>query len=526
MLELKNITKDFGRGTTRSRALDKVSLVVAKGEIHGLLGLNGSGKSTLLNILFGNPCIRIDGGYTGEVRLDGCCINPQNPSQAAAAGIGMIHQEFALFDTMSVAANITLTHEPVFSFSSNLFGRDLALVHNTRARVRARQVLGRLGLELDVDVLPSRLSVGMRQFVEVAREIGKSDLQLLLLDEPTAVLNEADAARLLDAVREFAASGGAVLYVSHRLEEVASLCDRMTVLRDGKVAGRFQQGCSIYDLARSMTGGDVKKVSRKRTMPDTETALRFGNFCVSMPGEMLSGVDLDIRKGEVLGLAGLSGQGKLALAPGAMGLLPSTGTFQVHGEELQDRNSSQMIRRRVYYMPDDRRLMGLLLEHSVLENMVLPAAWNTGRFLRRFPVPGLRMLHRRECESWVAEKVDALQIKCTSMHQKTGQLSGGNQQKVVIAQSLAADPDILFVSEPTRGVDLQAKERILEILLQINEQRGATIVMASSELEELQRVCDRVAVIHGGKVSAVLPPDADDEEFALAFSGVRRAAAS
>ena len=508
---------------TRTRALDHVSLTVGQGEVHGLLGLNGSGKSTLLNILFGNPCIRIDGGYTGEVRLGGKTINPQTPSQAAAAGIGMIHQEFALFDTMSVAANITLTREPVFSFSSNLLGRDFALVHSARTRTKAQQVLARLGLDLDVDILPSKLSVGMRQFVEVAREIGKSDLRLLLLDEPTAVLNEPDAAKLLDAVREFAAAGGAVLYVSHRLEEITALCDRMTVLRDGSIAGRFQRGCSIFDLARSMTGGDVVKVRKKRSVLQNDPALRFRNFCVSMPGEMLSGVDLDVHKGEVLGLAGLSGQGKLALAPGAMGLLPSAGTIQIHGETLHSRNSSQMIRRRVYYMPDDRRLMGLLLEHSVLENMVLPAAWNTGRFLRRFPLPGLRMLHRKACESWVRDKLDTLQIKCTSMHQKAGQLSGGNQQKVVIAQSLAAEPDILFVSEPTRGVDLQAKERILEILLQINEQRGATIVMASSELDELQRVCDRVAVIHGGKVSAILPPDADDQDFALAFSGLSEA---
>ena len=435
----------------------------------------------------------------------------------------MIHQEFALFDTMSVAANISLTREPVFTFSSNLLGRDFALVHEARTRAKAKQVLTRLGLNLDVGILPSKLSVGMRQFVEVAREIAKSDLQLLLLDEPTAVLNETDAAKLLDAVREFAAAGCAVLYVSHRLEEVTALCDRMTVLRDGKIAGRFERGCSIYDLARSMTGGEVIKVRKKRTVLRNGPALQFRNFCVPMPGEMLSGVDLDVHKGEVLGLAGLSGQGKLALAPGVMGLLPSTGTFQMHGETLNRRSSSQMIRRRVYYMPDDRRLMGLLLEHSVLENMVLPAAWNTGRFLRPFPLPGLRLLHRKACESWVQEKMNALQIKCTSMHQKTGQLSGGNQQKVVIAQSLATEPDILFVSEPTRGVDLQAKERILEILLQINEQQGATIVMASSELEELQRVCDRIAVIHDGKVSAILPPDAAEQDFTLAFSGLREA---
>ncbi|MEJ2040005.1 MAG: ATP-binding cassette domain-containing protein, partial [Desulfosarcinaceae bacterium] len=402
--------------------------------------------------------------------------------------------------------------------AAGFLGRDLSLVDTQADRTRARNILSSLDLTLDPDLHPSRLSVSMRQFVEIAREMDKRDLKLLLLDEPTAVLNQADADRLLAMLRRAADSGTAVVYVSHRLDEITALCDNTTVLRDGRVAGRFPRGCRHEHLAEAMVGGDIVKARKRKPANGSEALLSLRGFKVDMPGESLAGIDLDIRQGEILGLAGLSGHGKLALAMGVMGLHPFSGELRLGGEQLAATTPSGMINRGVYYLPEDRRTMGLLPAHSVMENMVLPAAWNSGRFLRRIPFTGLALLHRKACETYARQNLEQLQIKCMSIHQRVDQLSGGNQQKVVIAQSLAGRPRILLVSEPTRGVDLQAKERILDILMSINQEQATTLIMASSDLDELHRTCDRVAVIHKGRLAAMLDTGTPEREFALAFS--------
>ncbi len=522
MLEINAVTKHFGSHT----ALDKVSLAVAAGEIHGLVGLNGSGKTTLLNILFGSPAISASGGFQGSLLLDGVPLNPTRPNQAMAAGVGMIHQEFALLDSMSVAENVFIGREPMLGFSRNLFGHrlrsGLGLVDRGAMRQGAIKALTRLGLNLDPDLKPPSLSVNLRQFVEIARETTKDGLKLLLLDEPTAVLNHADAAILLDVVRRIASTGTAVLFVSHRLEEVTSVCRRITVLRDGRVSGRFEHGTAPATLALAMVGGEVVKTRRHPVIdPDNvgNIMLSLREFSVDLPGEILHGVNLDVRRGEILGLAGFSGHGKMALAPGVMGLCPSQGSVHLKGGPVLKPHPVTMIGHGLYYMPEDRRAMGLLLDHSVMENMVLPAAWSTGRFLYPLPLRCLRPLHVSRGETYAKERVREFQIKCRSVRQRVDELSGGNQQKVVMAQALAVRPDLLFVSEPTRGVDIQAKERILELLIGINQTHGTTIVMASSELEELRRVCDRIAVVHGGRIESILPPERCERDFALAFSG-------
>ncbi len=520
MLRINDLVKRYGA----HKALAGASLCVRPGEIHGLAGLNGSGKTTLLNILFG----AIKGGFEGEITLDGRPYAPRSPKEAMARGVGMIHQELSLFNGLTVAENITLTRESGHPLAKRLVGRDFCLERPKDDRARARRALTRLGLSIDPDVPAAGLSLGARQFVEIAREIDKTDLRLLLLDEPTAALSEGDARRLLEVLREFARAGVMVVYVSHRLDEMAALCDAVTALRDGEVAARFSGGCSPEDLAGVMAGKGYSRIRRKTgfASENAEPALEFADFEADAPGERLTGVNLRVGRGEIVGLAGLSGHGKLALAKGAMGLCPVRGELRLFGEPVPAGRPHEMLRRGACLLPEDRRTMGLLPGHSVVENMVLPAAWNTGRFLRRFPGAGLSFLRRRECEAFAEGLIERLGIKCAGPRQRVDQLSGGNQQKVAIARAMALSPRVLFACEPTRGVDIAAKERILALLLSINEERGTSVVMASSELEELSRVCDRTLAAHQGRLAGTLQSGLSERDFALGFARIIEKAAA
>lgn len=585
MFELKNISKSYGSYC----ALKDVNITIHTGEIHGLAGVNGSGKSTLLNILSGQAIIGKTGGFSGEIlfkdnSLEKKTVTFLSPKDAISLGIGMVHQEFALLSTLTVAENITLTREKTIPFTAKLLGRSFACIDQRADIATATSVLnsiathkpgearsdGEVGqpfMDIHAGTITGDLSVGMRQFVEIAREMSRSDLTLLLLDEPTAVLNKAEAEQLMGAVRQIAARGTSILYVSHRIEELISLCDRITVLKGGEVAGGVEKSDltgnithDIKKISRLMVGGSVIKTRRAAvnratgTPPDkggsltgslSTPAITTCNFTVDKPGDPLKGLDLTIFKGEIIGITALSGHGRNALGAGIMGLHPTGGQLTLCGEKItlsdSETRSKKMIEKNIWLVPEDRRTHGLLMDHSIAENITFAAVQNKKMFVKKSSLPfmekfiqkiisnsGFEFLSafitspdNRACKNHALSCVKELDIQCSSLLQKTGELSGGNQQKVCIAAALTMEPDILFVSEPTRGIDIAGKEAILNMLVKAHQKLGMTIIISSGELDELRRICDRIAVIYQGRLFDIFPPDTGEEEFALAFSGLR-----
>ncbi len=516
MLHLKNICKRFGRHA----ALQSINLTIAGGEIHGIAGINGSGKSTLLNILFGNPLIAETGGYGGEILLQGKACTIKSPRSAIAAGFGMVHQELAVVPEMTVAENITLTREPVFPQSEKYLGKDFALIDNRKNHGKAGEILGSLGVSLSPLHRASQLPLNMRQFVEIAREISRDDLKVLLLDEPTAVLNSTDCQLLHKTLKTLARRGVTIIYVSHRLDEFFSLCDSLSVLRNGEISGQFPRERFCREtVTKCMIGGSVSMSRKKANIEDKTTILSVRKFAVSLPGEKIEGLDLDIRKGEMFGVASLSGHGKLALGPGIMGLSPCQGMILLKGLQLDKTDTAAMIGRGLFMLAEDRRQTGLLQNQSIAENIVFSATHAGQRFQSKFPGLPLYFPNRKKRNHYSRGCVGALRIACTDISQKVRELSGGNQQKVCIANALAMEPEILFVNEPTRGIDLEAKERILDMFIAMNRDKGTTLVMASSELDELRRICDRIAVLYQGRLVAILSPDTAESVFVQAMSG-------
>ncbi|MFH0784227.1 MAG: sugar ABC transporter ATP-binding protein [Pseudomonadota bacterium] len=516
MLQLKNISKRFGRHV----ALKSVNLKISSGEIHGIAGINGSGKSTLLNILFGNPIIAETGGYGGEILLQGKSCSVKSPRSAIVAGFGMVHQELAVVSEMTVAENITITRELVFPQSEKYLGKNFALIDNRQNHGRAQEILGSLGVTLSSRHRTSQLPLNMRQFIEIAREISRDDLKVLLLDEPTAVLNSADSLLLHATLKTLARTGVTIIYVSHKLDEFFSLCDSLTVLRNGEISGQLQRGSfSRKAVTECMVGGSVSMSGKKANIGAKTTILSLRKFSVSMPNEKIGYLDLDIKKGEMFGIASLSGHGKLALGPGIMGLSSCQGKILLKGRQLEKTDTAAMIGRGLFMLAEDRRQTGLLQNHSIAENIVFSATHAGYRFQRKFPGLPLHFPDRKQRGNYSRECVRALRISCTDISQKVRELSGGNQQKVCIANALAMEPEILFVNEPTRGIDLEAKERILDMFIAMNKDKGTTLVMASSELDELRRICDRIAVLYQGRLVAILSPDTAESVFVQAMSG-------
>ena len=522
MLQIRNLGKSFGS----VQALKSVSLDLAAGEIHGLIGANGCGKTTLLNILFGHPLISKTGGYRGDLLFDGEPVRIDSPVTALRYGIGMIHQEFSLIPTMTVAENIKINHERTHRLTDRLLGRSLALIDRRKNREDAVRALAALGIQVPVDIQVAEVALSAKQFVEIAREIDKLQLQLLMLDEPSAVLSHTDAEALMAILKRLASEGSAILYVSHRLDEVMGLCDRITVLRDGEVVGRWTRPhFELPTLVEQMSGRRVVKAQRSTRKKADEVLCRIEDLHVHKPGEQLHGLSLDIMKGEILGLAGLSGHGKLAVGPGIMGMHPTSGRIYLDGERIQSPSASNMLGKGVCFLPEDRAAVGLLMDHAIMDNIVFTASQIDGGFARTRWLKSLSLLDTAAVERYAKDCVDRFQIKCGSIRQRAAELSGGNQQKVCIARALAIQPRLLFVSEPTRGVDIVAKEIILKIFVELNRTLGMTLIIASSELEELKRICDRIAVIYNGRRFGIFDPDCEDRDFTLAFSGELRQSA-
>ena len=519
ILEMKNITKRYGENTV----LQDVSLKIRPGEIHALLGENGAGKSTLMNVLFGMPVIHATGGFEGEVLIDGQATRIASPHDAMAKGIGMVHQEFMLLPGFSITENIKLNREisrP--SLVSRLLGKSMETLDMDEMSHDARAALDSVGMSIDEYTRVAGLPVGYMQFVEIAREIDKRGVKLLVFDEPTAVLTESEATQLLKVMKNIAATGIAIIFITHRLDEVMAAADSITILRDGKLAAtRSVADTSMVDLAEVMIGrkGEGVVSVEKRPAPQGNIAMKVRDLFVDMPGEEVEGVSFDVVEGEILGIGGLAGQGKIGIPNGVMSLYPNEGSVELFGEPLKLGNAGDALRSGIAMVSEDRKGVGLLLDQSIEDNIVFNAMQIKGEYLVKFgPFTNKNSRAIRE----IAEKmISDLDIRCFGPTQHAGTLSGGNQQKVCIARALAMNPKFLFVSEPTRGIDIGAKSLVLETLVKLNRERGMTIVMVSSELQELRSICDRIAIVSEGKLVDILAPDASDADFGLAMSGIK-----
>ena len=522
LLKMDNISKEyFG-----NKVLKNVELHVGKGEIHALMGENGAGKSTLMNILFGMPVIHNTGGFGGTIEFDGQTVTIDSPQKAMELGIGMVHQEFMLIPGFTVTENVKLGREITTpTIASSIFGKSLEKLDAQTMKEDARRALDTIGLGVDENAMVGGMPVGYMQFIEIAREIDKTGMKLLIFDEPTAVLTESEAQRLLETMQVLTSKGISIIFITHRIDEVIQVADSMTVLRDGTFVSRLEtKGTTAAQIAELMVGRKVEKLvddveADNRVIKDDDILLRLKDFYVEMPGERVCGVDLELRRGEILGIGGLAGQGKVGIPNGILGLYPSKGTVEFDGETIHTGKLGEALKKHIAFVSEDRRGVGLLLEESIEQNIVFTSLQIESRFLKKY---GPFKLYDSKAARAHAEKmIEQLDIRCTGPEQYAGRLSGGNQQKVCLARALTMNPKLLIVSEPTRGIDIGAKKLVLELLAEMNREEGMTIIMVSSELNELRSLCDRIAIVSDGQLTGIFAPDASDAEYGMAMSGAK-----
>ena len=522
LLEMRNIKKDF----FGNQVLEDINFTLEAGEVLGLVGENGAGKSTLMKILFGMDVIRETGGYGGDVLLNGETVRFSTPFDALAAGIGMVHQEFSLIPGFSAKENILLNREPQKkTILSEVFGDRLNTLDYKEMDKRAEAAIEKMGVHIDADMRISDMPVGHKQFTEIARELSKDQLKLLILDEPTAVLTEKEADALLDSIRGMSKRGISVIFITHRLHEILSVCDKVVIMRDGHVVKDTPaKETNVDEITRAMVGRKVDTSVSQDIIDhsDAKTIMSIRKLWVDMPGEIVRNVNLDIKEGEILGIGGLAGQGKLGIPNGVMGLYEAGGTVEFDGKPIPLNNPRKCLDEQLAFVSEDRRGVGLLLDETLEWNVAFPAMQIHNKFLKSYLGGLVKWRDEKAIHEVTEQYIDELKIKCTSSKQKARELSGGNQQKVCLAKAFALEPKFLFVSEPTRGIDVGAKALVLEALKKFNRESGITVVMISSELEELRTTCDRIAIVSGGRIAGILPATESSEAFgALMVSQVK-----
>lgn len=514
--------EQVGKAYFGNRVLKNISFTLEKGHILGLVGENGAGKSTLMNILFGMEVIAETGGYEGKFFINGNEAHFRTPNDALEAGVGMVHQEFSLIPGFSVTENIVLNRESlVYNPLVEAYGDRLKTLDRPDMQSRSATAIKKLNFSLDGTTLISELPVGHKQFTEIAREIAKTNTQLLVFDEPTAVLTENEAEILLESMRRLAEQGIAIIFISHRLREVMEVCSDIVVLRDGEVVLRTTPAeTSVREIASSMVGRAVSGASAEAEPRKTGSEiLKISHLWVDMPGETVRDVNLSVNEGEIFGIGGLAGQGKLGISNGVMGLYASGGTVEFKGQNVELNNPAAPLSMGISSVSEDRRGVGLLLDESIAWNIVFTSLQNQGTYLK--PILGglIKVRDEKAIIACADRYIKELEIKCVSARQKVRELSGGNQQKICLAKAFETHPHLLFVSEPTRGIDVGAKKVVLDTLKRYNRDLGMTIVMVSSELEELRSICDRIAIIDKGSVIGIKPASAPSEEFGYLMLG-------
>jgi ribose transport system ATP-binding protein len=486
ILEMRGIGKRFP-GVV---ALEGVGLEVYTGEVVALIGENGAGKSTLMKILGG-----VYQPDDGEMLIEGRPTRILSVSDANALRIGFIHQELNVLENLDVAGNIFLGREP--RRGRGLFSR----IDRRRMYAEARKYLERLGMNTPADTPLARLSIAQQQMVEIAKALSQ-DARILIMDEPTSSLTLSETERLMSVVKELRAQGVSIIYISHRLGEVKELADRVVALRDGRNAGRLAREEVTHDrMVKMMVGRDIE--SFYAHAEGERGPARFGVRELRTRRYPQHAVSFDIRDGEILGLAGLVGAGRTEVAHALFGVEPAAGgTLALGGETIVVRSPGDAIRHGIYLIPEDRRRCGLNVEELIRKNVTLPA-------LERYSSAGVV---RTGDERRVSQKVcDQLGVKAPSVEVRAGNLSGGNQQKVVLAKWLSLDPRLLIFDEPTRGIDVGAKAEIYDLMRRLAS-RGVAVLMVSSDMEEVLGVSDRVAVMHEGRLTGILERDECTEE--------------
>ncbi|MGL4357495.1 sugar ABC transporter ATP-binding protein [Cetobacterium sp.] len=521
LLKISGVSKSFGENTV----LKDINFTIKEGEIVGLVGENGAGKSTLMKIIFGMSVISETGGYNGDMFFQGRKVSFKNSLDALNAGIGMVHQEFSLIPGFKASENIVLNRESLEkSYLKEIFGERISKINFEKDSERAKVAISHLGIDLDVNTKVEEMPVAHMQFTEIAREIERENTKLLVLDEPTAVLTEKEAEILLETMKRLSSEGIAIIFITHRLDEIMKVSDRVIVLRDGVMMSEVETSkTDVDEITKLMIGREIGGREKKeiKSIIDSEIILDIKNLWVDMPGEKVKNLNLKVRKGEILGLGGMAGQGKVGIANGVMGLYEARGEIRYKGEVLNLKNPKSILEKGLYFVSEDRKEVGLILDENINLNIAYPSIYIKEKFLKNKFFGLLKSINDEEIEKNAKEYIDKLEIKCVGGYQKVGELSGGNQQKVCLAKAFTMNPELLFISEPTRGIDIGAKKIVLETLKEYNKNSGMTIVLTSSELEELRLVCDRVAIVTEGEIAGILSSEDDILQFGKLMTGVK-----
>ncbi|WP_028991726.1 sugar ABC transporter ATP-binding protein [Thermoanaerobacter thermocopriae] len=491
VLEMRNITKKFGN----VKVLDNVSLTLYKGHVLALLGENGAGKSTLMKILCG-----IYEKDEGSIYIKGEEVNIRNVKDAEKYGIVMIHQELNLIPSLSVAENIFLGREYLKSFN---------VIDWKKIKQEAAKKLSELGMNINVNRLVKYLSVGEQQMVEIARSL-LMDAEILIMDEPTAALTEAETKKLFEVIRSLKSEGRTIIYISHRMNEIFEICDDYIVLRDGRFISQGKINEVTRDeLVTMMVGRELKEQYPRESVPLGEEILRVENLSVK---GLFENINFTVRKGEVVGFAGLIGAGRTEVAKTIFGFYKKTsGKIYLENEELKINNPKDAIDNGIIYLSEDRKNDGLILKHTLKENMTLSALKSISDYIGT-------IYHSKE-KYLVNQMIEKLNIKTSSINQKISKLSGGNQQKIAIAKCLLTNPKLIILDEPTRGIDVGAKNEIYKLINNLKKQ-GIGIILISSELPEVLNISDRIIVMHEGRITGeILHEEATEEKVMLKAVG-------
>ena len=498
ILEMTNITKTF----PGVKALDDVNLKVRTGDIHALIGENGAGKSTLMKVLSG---VHPHGTYTGDIRYNDSLCEFHNINDSEARGIVIIHQELALIPELSIAENIFLGNERARK----------GIINWNETIVETRKLLDTVGLKVDPEERIQNIGVGQQQLVEIAKAISKQ-VKLLILDEPTAALNEEDSENLLNLLKRFKGQGMTSILISHKLKELLNVSDNITVLRDGQTIVTYNDGnVSESRIIKDMVGRDLSNLFPDRTYNIKDNIVfEIKNWSAYHPidadRQILNNVNLHVKQGEIIGIAGLMGAGRTELAMSVFGKSYGkkiTGRLYKNNQEVEFNTVEQAIKHGVAYVSEDRKEYGLVLIDSVKHNFTLA---NMNGVAKRGIIDA-----RKEAGEAETLKV-RLNVRTPSIEQIVGNLSGGNQQKVVLGKWIFADPEILILDEPTRGIDVGAKFEIYKIINQLAE-TGKSVIMISSELPELIGMCDRIYTLNEGKITGELDGDEANQENLMAY---------
>jgi len=494
-LELRGITKRYGL----LAANDGISLSVAPGQVHALLGENGAGKTTLMNVLYG-----LTQPDEGEILIDGKPVKFGSPRDAIAAGIGMVHQHFMLVPVFTVAENVTLGIEEADR---------VGLLDRRKTRRDVADLSHRYGLDVNPDAMVEELPVGIQQRVEIVKALVRR-ANVLILDEPTAVLTPAETEELFRIIRQLRDGGTSVIFISHKLKEVQAIADTITVLRRGKVVGQRTPPATEDDLATLMVGRDVQlRVTKEAARPGDVMLEVDGLMVAGEHGDLpVNGLSFQVRTGEILGIAGVQGNGQTELCEALMGLRPTfAGTVRLNGRDLTRASPRTRLRAGVAYVPEDRTEDGLVSPFSVAENLILDT------YDRRPYASGLN-LNIPAIRENAKERIQEFDIRTDSPGTPAGTLSGGNQQKVILAREVGREHKVLIASQPTRGLDVGSIEFVHRRIVQQRD-HGVAVIIVSSELDEIYALADRIAVMYEGKITGFRDPDVPTAELGRLMAG-------